>query len=145
MNARTATERQWAAACVRQPGLRHVLLKYLRAFGIDGYWVRLEDPQAALVYRAVLSLTMNRQMVTVQAVAEYMGERDFSMTVREAGLFLDGLLSALPMHLDAERLALALLAAMGITPPANEVADYLHDPYGRRAQLMLVKKVRGAR
>jgi len=142
VNARIATERQWAALIVRQPAARHTLLKWLRAYSIEPHWFQFEDPHAGLIYRAVMSLIYTGDPVSAGAVAAYLAGHDFTMTPGEARTFIDGLLSGLPEQVDVERMALATLAAMGITFPEHDVNDYLIDPLGRRAELMISRKVR---
>lgn len=145
MTARTSLERQWAALIVRRPSARHILLKYLRAYGIEGHWVRFDDPQAALMVRAVQLLTYRNWTVTAADVAAYLARHDFNLTADEAAAFIDTALSDLPADVDADRLALALLAAMGIRFPEHDIRDYLRDPLGLRAERMQARKARAHR
>lgn len=142
MNARHATERQWAALIVRQPAARHILLKWLRAYQIEPHWFQIEDPQASLMQRAVITLIAHNDPVNVPSVAAYLARYDFTLTGEEALRFVSAQVDALPGDVDAERMALAMLAAVGITFPEPEVAEYLSDPYGRRAEKMQARKVR---
>lgn len=142
MNSRHALERQWAALIVRQPAARHILLKYLRAFNIEGYWVRVDDPQAALILRAVQLLIYRHERVTPSSVAEHLAAYDFTMSPSEALQFVERLVANLPPDVDAERLALAVLAAWEIAMPEPVLIEYAADPYGRRADLMQSRKVR---
>lgn len=142
MNARHTTERQWAALIVRQPAARHVLLKWLAAYRIEPHWFQIEDAQASLMLRAVITLSANNDFINVRSVAAYLARHDFTLTADEAMRFVSDQVAALPDDVDVERLALAVLAAMGITFPEPEVAEYLSDPYGQRADVMKARKVR---
>jgi hypothetical protein len=142
LNARHAIERQWAALVVRQPAARHILLKWMRAYQIEPFWFRVEDTRAALMLRAVITLGVHNHPVNIPSVAAYLARYDFALTSEEALQFVAGLVDALPADVDAERMALAMLAAMGITFPEPEVTEYLSDPYGRRADIMQTRKVR---
>jgi hypothetical protein len=142
VNARHALERQWAALIVRQPAARHILLKYLRTFGIPGDQVRFDDPQAALILQAVQSLTYRNLRVTQPDVAAHLAARDFSLSADDAAQFVADLVDALPAEVNVERLALAVIEAQGIQLPTHEVAEHLVDPYGARSEIMLARKVR---
>lgn len=145
MNSRHAIERQWAALIVRTPAARHILLKWLRALNVEGYWVRFEDPQASLIVQAVIDLSHGTTHPTSLDVAAYLAGRDFSMTTDEARQFVDGLIEDLPGDVDTDRLALAILAANDIRVPDYVVSEHLTDPYGKRANIMQARKVRAVR
>lgn len=142
MNSRQTLERQWAALVVRQPAARHILLKWLRAYQIEPHWFQIEDARAALMLRAIVTLTANNDPINVRSVAAYLARHDFTLSADEALHFVDGQVEALPETVDVERLALALLTAIGITFPEPEVAEYLSDPYGRRADAMMARKLK---
>jgi exosome complex RNA-binding protein Rrp42 (RNase PH superfamily) len=142
VNARHALERQWAALIVRQPAARHVLLKWLAAYRIDPHSFQIEDAQASLMVRAVITLNAAGHPIDTRSVAAYLAGHDFSLTADEAVTLVTDLVTALPEQVDVERMALAVLATMWITFPEPDVADYLADPLGRRADLMQARKVR---
>lgn len=145
MKARVAVERQWAAACVADPWRRHVMLKYLVAYQVPAELVRFDDERALLMLRAVVSSVHAHQPVTVQTVAAHLAEHDFSLDSMEAVHFVGELVESIPADVDVERLALALIRAMGIRLPEHEITDSLRDPYGLRAELMRARKVREVR
>lgn len=143
MNSRQTLERQWAALVVRQPAARHILLKWLRAYRIEPHWFQIEDAQASLMLRAIITLSAHNDPINVPSVAAYLARHDFTLSADEALAFVSTQVDALPERVDAERMALALLGAIGITFPEPEVADYLADPYGKRADVMMARKVKG--
>lgn len=145
MNARAAIERHWAALCVRQPAVRHTLLKYLRAYGYDGSQVTFQDVRAALIYRAVVLYTLRQTPITPATVGAYLARFDFSLGEREAQQFVAELAASVPLDIDVERLALGLLVTFGIHLPEYEIEDYLNDPLGTRAGLMRQRKEMHAR
>jgi hypothetical protein len=142
VNARHATERQWAALIVRQPATRHILLKWMRAYQIEPHWFQIEDERAALMVRAVITLAVHNDPINARSVAAYLARHDFALTSEEALRFVSVQVDALPADVDVERMALAVLTAVGITFPEPEVVEYLSDPYGRRADIMQARKVR---
>lgn len=142
MNSRAVLERQWAALIVRQPAARHILLKWLRAYRIEPHWFQIEDPQASLMLRAVITLNANADPIDTQSVAAYLAGHDFTLTAHEAAALVSDLVAGLPDQVDVERLTLAMLREMGVTFPEPDITEYLSDPYGRRADLMLARKVR---
>ena len=146
MNARTSLERQWAGLIVRQPAARFVLTKWLRSYGIEPHWLHFDDPHAALIIQAVIELrAMHGQPVTVESVAQFVGERDFTLTTDEAARFVRELVDNVADDVDVERMALSVLDSMHITFPEHEVNEYLTDPYGLRAERMKARKVKAWR
>lgn len=145
MNSRVAIERQWAGLAVRQPAVRHVLLKWLRAYGIDGSAVHFTDPLAGAIYRAVMFHVYSNEPVTSASIGAEIARRDFTRTVDESIAAVTACVAAVPTDVDVERLALAVLTAMRIVLPVHEVTEYLIDPLGLRAAKMTARKAKWTR
>lgn len=142
INVVTALERQWAAVVLRNPGMRHVLLKWAAAYHLTPEMLRFEDDKARIVYTGVCLLAYQNQPVTPAAVAARLTRCAFDLDGAGANQFVAELLDMADQGVDVERLVVRLLGAKGIHLPADEVNDYLTDPYGLRAEQMRARKVR---
>lgn len=145
INAVTALERQWAAVVLRNQGMRHVILKWAAVYHIAPEMLRFEDDKARIVYTGVCQLVYQNQPVTPAAVAAHLARYSFDLDETGANQFVTELLDATDPGVDVEQLAVRLLSAKGIHLPADEVNDYLTDPYGLRAEQMRARKVRPLR